>query len=120
MTVTLACIVVYIASFAVSWGPVQWVMLPEIFPLRMRGSAVGVCLVLNWLFNMLVALVFPLLLDTFGSGPIFLFFALMAVFGLWFVHRGLIETKGRSLEEIEAKVLGRGSTAEAPAEAAAG
>lgn len=120
VTVTLACIVVYIASFAVSWGPVQWVMLPEIFPLRMRGSAVGVCLVLNWLFNMLVALVFPLLLDTFGSGPIFLFFALMAVFGLWFVHRGLIETKGRSLEEIEAKVLGRGSTAEAPAEAAAG
>ena len=117
VAITLVSIVVYIASFAVSWGPVQWVMLPELFPLRMRGAAVGVCLVFNWLFNMLVSLVFPVLLDALGSGPIFLFFALMAVLGLWFVRSGLIETKGRSLEEIETKVLGRGgASAATPAE----
>ena len=82
----------------------------------MRGAAVGLCLVFNWLFNMAVSLVFPVLLDSLGSGPIFLFFAVMAVLGLWFVHSGLLETKGRSLEEIEAKVLGRGASS--PNEAA--
>lgn len=106
VAVTLGSILVYIASFAVSWGPVQWVMLPELFPLRMRGSAVGICLVFNWLFNMAVALVFPVLLDITGPGAMFLFFALMAVLSFWFVQRGLIETKGKSLEAIEQEVLG--------------
>ncbi|RRO14109.1 sugar porter family MFS transporter [Saccharopolyspora rhizosphaerae] len=106
VAVTLGSILVYIASFAVSWGPVQWVMLPELFPLRMRGSAVGICLVFNWLFNMAVALVFPVLLDITGPGAMFLFFALMAALSSWFVHRGLIETKGKSLEAIEQEVLG--------------
>ncbi|MEB3366693.1 sugar porter family MFS transporter [Saccharopolyspora mangrovi] len=106
VAITLGSILVYIASFAVSWGPVQWVMLPELFPLRMRGSAVGICLVFNWLFNMAVALVFPVLLDITGPGAMFLFFALMAVLSFWFVQRGLIETKGKSLEAIEQEVLG--------------
>nr|WP_268952436.1 sugar porter family MFS transporter [Saccharopolyspora terrae] len=106
VAITLGSILVYIASFAVSWGPVQWVMLPELFPLRMRGSAVGICLVFNWLFNMAVALVFPVLLDITGPGAMFLFFALMAVLSFWFVQRGLIETKGKSLEAIEHEVLG--------------
>jgi sugar porter (SP) family MFS transporter len=113
LPLTLVSILVYIASFAVSWGPVQWVMLPELFPLRMRGAAVGLCLVFNWLFNMAVSLVFPVLLESLGSGPIFLFFAVMAVLGFWFVHSGLLETKGRSLEEIEAKVLGRNAATSA-------
>lgn len=106
VAITLGSILVYIASFAVSWGPVQWVMLPELFPLRMRGSAVGMCLVFNWLFNMAVALVFPVLLDITGPGAMFLLFALMAVLSFWFVQRGLIETKGKSLEAIEQEVLG--------------
>ncbi|GAB3693235.1 sugar porter family MFS transporter [Saccharopolyspora tripterygii] len=115
VAVTLGSILVYIASFAVSWGPVQWVMLPELFPLRMRGSAVGICLVFNWLFNMAVALVFPVLLDITGPGVMFLFFALMAVLSFWFVQRGLIETKGKSLEAIEQEVLGTADPAQ-PAE----
>lgn len=118
VVVTLGSILLYIASFAVSWGPVQWVMLPELFPLRMRGSAVGVCLIFNWLFNMLVALVFPVLLDLFGPGPMFLFFALMAVLAYWFVRSGLIETKGKSLEEIEAQVLRSGASEPEPMGAA--
>lgn len=112
VAITLGSILVYIASFAVSWGPVQWVMLPELFPLRMRGSAVGICLVFNWLFNMAVALVFPVLLDITGPGAMFLFFALMAVLSFWFVQRGLIETKGKSLEAIEQEVLGARATPE--------
>ena len=66
-----------IASFSVSWGPVQWVALPALFPLRVRAAAVGLCVVLDGLFNLAVALVFPSLLARFGAGLNFLFFAVM-------------------------------------------
>ena len=115
VVLTLVSIVIYIASYAVSWGPVQWVMLPELFPLRMRGSAVGLCVIFNWLFNMLVSLVFPMLLDVSGPGPMFLFFALMAVCAVWFVRGALVETKGKSLEQIETQVLHPETAAEQPA-----
>ena len=114
VVLTLVSIVVYIASYAVSWGPVQWVMLPELFPLRMRSSAVGLCVIFNWLFNMLVALVFPMLLDVSGPGPMFLFFALMAVCAVWFVRGSLVETKGKSLEQIETQVLRPETAGEEP------
>ncbi|WP_370542218.1 MFS transporter [Amycolatopsis sp. FDAARGOS 1241] len=63
----LAAIAGYIASFSVSWGPVQWVALPELFPPRVRAAAASVCLVFTWLFNLAVALVFPPLLAAFGA-----------------------------------------------------
>ncbi|HEY3710312.1 MAG TPA: MFS transporter [Amycolatopsis sp.] len=98
---TLAGIVVYVASFSVSWGPVQWVALPELFPLRVRAAAVGLCVVLNWLFNLAVALVFPPLLARFGAGLNFLFFAVMTALAFVFVKKLMPETKGRSLEDLE-------------------
>ncbi|MFC6064556.1 sugar porter family MFS transporter [Streptomyces ochraceiscleroticus] len=104
-TLTLLGIGLYIASFAVSWGPVQWVMLPELFPMRLRAAAVSLCVIFNWLFNMAVALVFPSLLDTFGAGANFLFFAVMTFLAFVFVRKLLPETKGRSLEEIEQDLL---------------
>ncbi|MEQ3549385.1 sugar porter family MFS transporter [Pseudonocardia nematodicida] len=99
--VTLAGIVVYIASFSISWGPVQWVLLPELFPLRVRASAVGFCVTFNWLFNMTVALLFPSLLAIFGAGWNFLFFAVTTALAYLYATRLLPETKGRTLEEIE-------------------
>lgn len=102
---TLFGIGLYIASFAVSWGPVQWVMLPELFPMRLRAAAVSLCVIFNWLFNMVVALAFPSLLDTFGAGANFLFFAVMTFLAFVFVRKLLPETKGRSLEEIEQDLL---------------
>ncbi|MFG2288056.1 sugar porter family MFS transporter [Streptomyces sp. NPDC048595] len=104
---TLSGIALYIASFAVSWGPVQWVMLPELFPMRIRAAAVGLCVLFNWLFNMVVALVFPSLLHAWGAGANFLFFAGTTLLAYLFVQRLLPETKGRSLEEIEADLLPR-------------
>lgn len=101
ITVTLIGIAVYIASFAISWGPVQWVMLPELFPFRIRAGAMGICTTLNWLFNLAVALLFPSLLAKFGAGPNFLFFAVTTFLALIFAWRLLPETKGKSLEEIE-------------------
>lgn len=102
---TLGGIALYIASFAISWGPVQWVMLPELFPMRIRASAVGLCVLFNWLFNMIVALVFPSLLHAWGAGINFLFFAGTTLLAFLFVQRLLPETKGRSLEEIEQDLL---------------
>lgn len=111
---TLLGIALYIASFAMSWGPVQWVMLPELFPMRIRASAVSLCVLFNWLFNMVVSLVFPSLLHAWGAGVNFLFFAATTLLAFLFVHRLLPETKGRSLEEIEQDLLrGRYGPAEA-------
>ncbi|RKQ36864.1 sugar porter family MFS transporter [Kocuria tytonis] len=107
MTVTLAGIAIYIASFSLSWGPVQWVMLPELFPQRIRSGAMGMTTTLNWLFNLTVALVFPIFLARFGAAPNFFFFALMTFLALMFAWRLLPETKGKSLEEIEAQLTGR-------------
>ncbi|SHL93199.1 MFS transporter, sugar porter (SP) family [Streptomyces yunnanensis] len=114
-TLTLLGIALYIASFAVSWGPVQWVMLPELFPMRIRAAAVSLCVLFNWLFNMIVALVFPSLLHAWGAGVNFLFFAGTTLLAYLFVQRLLPETKGRSLEEIEAELL-RGGQDRRPAE----
>jgi sugar porter (SP) family MFS transporter len=103
--ITLVGITLYVASFSISWGPVQWVALPELFPLRIRAAAVGVCVIFNWLFNLIVALVFPSLLDRFGAGANFLFFALMTALAFLFVTKLMPETKGRSLEAIERELV---------------
>jgi len=105
MGVTLLRIAIYIASFAVSWGPVQWVMLPAIFWLHIRAGAVGVCVIFIWLFNLIVALAFPSLLSALGAGPNFLFFAVMTALAFLFVKKRVPETKGRSLEAIERDLL---------------
>jgi sugar porter (SP) family MFS transporter len=103
--VTLVGITLYVASFSISWGPVQWVALPELFPLRIRAAAVGVCVIFNWLFNLIVALVFPSLLDRFGAGANFVFFAVMTALAFLFVTKLMPETKGRSLEAIERELV---------------
>jgi sugar porter (SP) family MFS transporter len=103
--VTLVGITLYVASFSISWGPVQWVVLPELFPLRIRAAAVGVCVIFNWLFNLIVALVFPSLLDRFGAGANFVFFAVTTALAFLFVKNLMPETKGRSLEAIERELV---------------
>ncbi|GAA2183428.1 sugar porter family MFS transporter [Brooklawnia cerclae] len=98
--VTVTGVAVYVASFAMSWGPIQTVMLPELFPLSIRAGAVGLAWSLNWLFNLAVALVFPSTLARFGAAPNFGFFALMTALAFLFVLKLLPETKGRSLEAL--------------------
>ncbi|WP_330461047.1 sugar porter family MFS transporter [Streptomyces sp. NBC_00820] len=110
---TLFGVALYVAAFAASWGPVQWVMLPELFPTRIRAGAVGVCVVFNWLFNMAVALVFPSLLSAWGAGANFVIFAVTTFLSGVFVKRLLPETRGRTLEQIERDLLHRGETATA-------
>lgn len=105
--VTLLCLVTFILSFGISWGPVVWVMLPEVLPLGVRGTAMGVANLLHWLANILVALTFPVLLEAMGMGPLFLIFAGIGICSFWFVAAKVTETKGRSLEQIEVSLRTR-------------
>jgi MFS transporter, SP family, sugar:H+ symporter len=105
--ITLACLALFIASFAVSWGPIVWVMLGEIFPLKIRGAAMGLATVLLWGANFVVSLTFPVLLEALGIGWLFLGYAFIGVAAFFFVWLWVTETKGRSLEEIEADLRGQ-------------
>lgn len=97
----LVGLVLYIASFAVSIGPLPWVMMSEIFPLHLRGPGMSVASMANWTFNFIVVLTFPVLLDLLGLAGVFSIYAMMCVVGLIFTARYLPETSGLSLEEIE-------------------
>ncbi|WP_217168905.1 sugar porter family MFS transporter [Streptomyces sp. AC512_CC834] len=105
--VTLACLAAFIVSFSASWGAVCWVVISEVFPLHVRGAAVGFCTMLLWLANFVVSLSFPVLLDAVGIGWLFLGFAAICALARVFTARFVVETKGRSLEDIELALRAR-------------
>ncbi|MDH3759170.1 MAG: MFS transporter, partial [Gammaproteobacteria bacterium] len=90
-----------VASFAVSIGPIMWVLFSELFPNRVRGVAISFVGLINSTVAFLVTFIFPWQLETLGNAGTFLIYGLFAVVGLVFVMRILPETKGRSLEELE-------------------
>jgi sugar porter (SP) family MFS transporter len=107
--ITLLCLAGFIISFAATWGPTVWVMLPEVLPLRIRGTAMGVAIFLHWIANFIVSQTFPSLLAAVGPGITFLGYAVIAVLAFFFVSAFVTETKGRSLEQIEADLQQRTS-----------
>jgi MFS transporter, SP family, galactose:H+ symporter len=92
----------YVAFFAIGLGPVTWVVLSEIFPLKIRGKAMTLALLVNWAFNYVVSLTFLDLMTALGSHGAFLIYAVISVIAFGFIYRFIPETKGKSLEEIEA------------------
>ncbi len=117
--ITLVCLGTFIASFAATWGPVVWVMIPEVLPLSVRGTAMGVAVFGNWGANFLVSQTFPPLLKSLGAGTVFLGYAGLGILAGLFVMFFVTETKGRSLEEIESDLQGDadstpGTTSTAP------
>jgi sugar porter (SP) family MFS transporter len=100
------CLGLYIASFAISLGPVFWLMISEIYPLRIRGTAMSVASIANWGSNFLVALTFPVLLAALGGAGSFWLFAVLGIVAWIFVYFRVPETKNRTLEEIEASFRG--------------
>jgi MFS family permease len=100
--ITLVCLATFIAAFAATWGPVVWVMIPEVLPLSVRGTAMGVAVFGNWAANFAVSQTFPPLLKALGPGTVFLGYAALGLLAGVFVKALVTETKGRSLEEIEA------------------
>lgn len=97
----LFAILGFVASFAISIGPIMWVLFSELFPNRVRGMAISFVGLINSAVAFIVTFVFPWELENLGSSVTFLIYGGFAVVGLVFVMRILPETKGRSLEELE-------------------
>ncbi|MGI9341661.1 MAG: sugar porter family MFS transporter [Gammaproteobacteria bacterium] len=91
----------FVASFAISLGPVMWVLFSELFPNRLRGLAISLAGLVNSAVSFAVQLIFPWELENLGNSVTFLIYGLFAALGLVFVLRVVPETKGRSLEELE-------------------
>ena len=114
----LAGIVTFVASFAVSFGPVTWVMVAEIFPDRERAVALSAVCFWNSLISAGVTLMFTWELAHWGAAGTFLGYGLLAVAALAFIAAVGPETRGRTLEEISQRLSGRGLRHRAPAPAA--
>ena len=98
---SLIALGIFVGAFAVSLGPLPYVLMSEIFPLSMRGAGMSLASVSNWGFNFLVVFSFPILLAGIGLGGTFTIFAVMCGIGLVFAWRLVPETRGISLEHIE-------------------
>ncbi len=98
----LSLILIYIAFFAACIGPVFWTLVPEIFPNDVRGRAVTVPVLVQWVANAIVVLFFPLAFHVTGKALTFGFLALMSVGQAFFTWKFVPETKNKRLEEIEA------------------
>ncbi|MDO6490978.1 MULTISPECIES: D-xylose transporter XylE [unclassified Cellulophaga] len=102
----LLCMLIYVAGFAMSWGPVAWVLLAEIFPNNIRGKALAVAVAVQWVANYLVSWTFPMmdknsyLIEKFNHGFAYWVYGLMAVLAAFFVWKFIPETKGKTLEEM--------------------
>ena len=105
---SLLGVLIFIASFALSMGPVVWVLLSEMFPNKMRSVAMSVAVAAQWAANYIVSQSFPIVMGSEvnnsstwnGSLPYFIFIIFIAVI-VWVTYKFIPETKGKSLEEIE-------------------
>lgn len=116
IVIDIACLWLYSTAFSISWGPVVWVMVPEVFPLRFRGAAAGIATLCNWAANFVVSAAFPVLLGVVGW--VYAAFAVICFLSIAFVVYLVPETRRRSLEQIEADLRARVPLAQTPAVAA--
>lgn len=98
--ITLIFLVLYTASFMMSWGPIIWVLLSEIFPNRIRSSAMAIAVAVQWLANFTITSTYPTMMDVSGAMT-YGFYALMSILSGLFVWKFIPETKGKTLEELE-------------------
>ena len=98
-------ILAFVASFAISIGPVMWVLFSELFPNTVRAVAISFVGFINSVVSFLVQLVFPWELENLGSSYTFLIYGLFAAAGFIFVITKVPETKGKSLEELEKELI---------------
>lgn len=99
--VAVGSLVTYIICFAMSLGPIGWILVSEVFPLKIRGIAMSICTVANFAFNFFVVGSFPVLIHKIGGAFTFWGFAAVSLLCILFVYFFVPETKGISLEQIE-------------------
>jgi hypothetical protein len=90
-----------VVFFNISWGPVMWVMLGEMFPNQIRGSGLAVAGAAQWTANFAVTVTFPILLAGTGLATTYSLYLVAAVISIFFVLRYVHETKGKELEQME-------------------
>ena len=104
---SLVCMLVYTAGFAMSWGPVCWVLLAEIFPNSIRSTVMSIAVAGQWIANFLVSWTFPMLdknqylTETFNHGMAYWIYGLMGILAAAFIWKFVPETKGKTLEQME-------------------
>lgn len=102
---TLVFIIIYTASFMMSWGPITWVLIGEIFPNKIRGRAIAIAVATQWAANYFISSTYPAMME-FSGGVTYMFYGVMSILSAIFVWKMVPETKGKSLEEME-KVIGK-------------
>ena len=99
--IILSLTVMFLAFMQSCIGPILWLLLSEIIPLRVRGLGMGICVLFHWITNFVVGLTFPVLLSALGLQSTFLIFVIIGFVSLTFVKLFVPETKGKTLEQIE-------------------
>lgn len=97
----LLLLVSFLAFMQACIGPLLWLLIFEIIPLRFRGLGMGLCVLFVWVVNFIMGLVFPTLLSALGLNFTFLVFVIVGILSICFVYYFVPETKGKTLEEIE-------------------
>jgi SP family sugar:H+ symporter-like MFS transporter len=100
-TLALVAANLYVIFFNLSWGPIMWVMLGEMFPNQIRGSALAICGFFQWFANFLISFTFPIMAVGLGLAVSYSFYAICAVISFFLVKRFIVETKGKELEAME-------------------
>ncbi|HEY5803778.1 MAG TPA: sugar porter family MFS transporter [Lysobacter sp.] len=100
-TLALVAANVYVIFFNMSWGPVMWVMLGEMFPNQIRGSGLAVAGAAQWTSNFTITVTFPILLGSIGLAGAYGIYTVAAIISVFFVLRYVYETKGKELEQME-------------------
>jgi predicted MFS family arabinose efflux permease len=104
--VAVVGLLIYTGSFAIGLGPVFWLLIAEIYPLRIRGAAMSVATMANWGANFVVTISFLTLLSAIGGAGAFFLFGFLTLVALAYFWRRVPETRGRSLQQIERDLLG--------------
>ncbi len=99
--VAVISLIIYVAFFAIGLGPVTWLIISEIFPMGIRGRAMGISVFFNWLFNYIVSLTFLSLIEAIGKFGTFILYDAIGIVALLFIIAYVPETKRKSLEEIQ-------------------
>jgi MFS family permease len=106
-TLVLISILMYVAAFAISLGPVMWTLISEIFPTKIKAIAVSIVGFFNSLVSFAVTQVFPWELSNLGPTMTFALYGMMSFTAIFFVKKYIIETKGKTLEEIEELLISK-------------
>lgn len=106
----VGALMAYVSGYQIGFGPIAWLLISEVFPLNVRGAAMSIAVMVNFGSNVLVTATLDTMLSALTPPGVFFLYAVMSLISLLFVYFGIPETRGKTLEEIEAQLTGRKAT----------